>query len=290
MNTKIILFGFGLALVLSAVIPSALSNSSGGDWNNIPSLSTGELLLKIKDYVVENGERSHDWSSDMSIYELDFISKNKYYYIEVMDFENDGIMDEIELKVVRGNTDLTDKWNVGEGVFERSCKLVPGRDQSILESKIFWDDNIDGSTEMYQFFSVLDYSNPAASDYDKGLVNEKLVDEGPNSIKDPKINRDFRGLVSEVYEKLIITPTITPTQTLTSTPTPPQLDSDGDGWSDEKERIMGTDPYSVDSDSDGINDPQDPNPAVPEKKVPGFGAIFAIAGILAVAYLLRKKK
>jgi len=35
---------------------------------------------------------------------------------------------------------------------------------------------------------------------------------------------------------------------------------------DEKERLMGKNPYSVDSDSDGINDPQDPNPTVPEKK------------------------
>lgn len=292
MNTKIVVFGFVIALALSAGLASALSNSNSGsgDWNNISYYPRENLLLKIKDYVVENGER-HVLYSPMppgvgpgSSYHLDFVSRTKYYYINVRDFENDGIMDEIILHVARGNIDLTDKWNVGD-VSERSDQLVPGRDPSILESKLFFDEGIEGSIELYHFFSVLDYNNPSTSDYDKGLINEKLV-KGP----DPKINRDFREVVSEVYEKLIITPTITPTQTLTSTPTPPQLDSDGDGWSDEKEKIMGTDPYSVDSDSDGINDPQDPNPAVPEKKVPGFDAIFAIAGILAVAHLLRKKK
>jgi hypothetical protein len=53
---------------------------------------------------------------------------------------------------------------------------------------------------------------------------------------------------------------------------------------------METNPYSVDSDNDGINDPQDPNPTVPEGRVPGFRAVFAIAELLAVAYLLRRRK
>jgi len=72
---------------------------------------------------------------------------------------------------------------------------------------------------------------------------------------------------------------------------PVGADSDGDGWSDEKEREMGTNPYSVDSDGDGLKDPEDPNPTVPEekKKTPGFEAVFAIAGLLAVAYLLRRR-
>jgi hypothetical protein len=52
---------------------------------------------------------------------------------------------------------------------------------------------------------------------------------------------------------------------------PVGVDSDGDGWNDEKEREMGTNPYSVDSDGDGLKDPEDPNPTVPEeKKTPGF--------------------
>ena len=65
-------------------------------------------------------------------------------------------------------------------------------------------------------------------------------------------------------------------------------DSDGDGWSNEKEKEMGTNPYSVDSDSDGLKDPEDPNPTVPDKKTPGFEAIFVITGLLAVTYLLRR--
>ncbi len=73
---------------------------------------------------------------------------------------------------------------------------------------------------------------------------------------------------------------------------PVGADSDGDGWSDAKEQEMGTNPYSVDSDSDGLRDPEDPNPTVPEegKGLPGFEAVFAIAGLLAVAYLVRKRE
>ncbi len=64
---------------------------------------------------------------------------------------------------------------------------------------------------------------------------------------------------------------------------PVSTDSDGDGWSDEKEKEMGTDPYSVDSDGDGLNDPEDPNPTVAEEqeKTPGFEAVFALAGLVA---------
>lgn len=83
---------------------------------------------------------------------------------------------------------------------------------------------------------------------------------------------------------------ITPQPTQTLKEVPVGVDSDGDGWGDDKEKEMGTNPYSVDSDNDGINDPQDPNPTVPEQKTPGFNAIFAIAGLLAVIYLLRKRK
>ena len=88
------------------------------------------------------------------------------------------------------------------------------------------------------------------------------------------------------------TPTPTPTITTTTPPTPEPTatfkDSDGDGWSDEKEISIGTNPYSVDSDSDGINDPHDPNPNVPEKTMPGFGAILAMIGIMMVFGFRRK--
>ena len=39
-------------------------------------------------------------------------------------------------------------------------------------------------------------------------------------------------------------------------------DSDGDGWSDFKEKNAGTNPYNVDTDGDGIWDPHDPNPLI----------------------------
>ena len=68
------------------------------------------------------------------------------------------------------------------------------------------------------------------------------------------------------------------------------LDSDGDGWSDEREKSAGTNPYSKDTDNDGLWDSQDPNPLVAQKPgLPGFEAIFAVAGLLAVAYSIRKR-
>jgi uncharacterized repeat protein (TIGR01451 family) len=72
---------------------------------------------------------------------------------------------------------------------------------------------------------------------------------------------------------------------------PGGADSDGDGWSDKKEREMGTNPYSVDSDADGLKDSEDPNPTVPEQRtfIPGFEAIFALIGVLSVAYLVLKR-
>ena len=94
--------------------------------------------------------------------------------------------------------------------------------------------------------------------------------------------------------------------TPTPTPTATTKDSDGDGWTDNQERRAGTDPYKKDSDNDGYWDPQDPNPIdstipvsmptvtpmhpTPTPASPGFEAVFAIAGLLAVTYLLRRRK
>jgi PGF-CTERM protein len=80
---------------------------------------------------------------------------------------------------------------------------------------------------------------------------------------------------------LLATPTPTPVSTpraistpMPVTPTPAQQDSDGDGVPDEYDYA----PY---------------DPEVQTKsdvKTPGFGAIFAIAGLLAVVYLLRRRE
>ena len=92
-------------------------------------------------------------------------------------------------------------------------------------------------------------------------------------------------------------PTTTPPPSTSITPTPIQ-DSDGDGWDDEQERRAGTNPHKVDTDGDGIWDSQDPNPSdpnIPQKSIPiptftpGFEAIFVIAGIIAMAYLLKRR-
>lgn len=45
-------------------------------------------------------------------------------------------------------------------------------------------------------------------------------------------------------------------------------DSDGDGWSDFKEKTAGTNPYNVDTDADGIWDPHDPNPLIASSTIP----------------------
>lgn len=67
------------------------------------------------------------------------------------------------------------------------------------------------------------------------------------------------------------------------------MDSDGDGWSDEKEKIMGTNPYSRDTDGDGIADPADPNPLVAEKKMPGFTSLALIIG-LGAGFLIERNR
>jgi len=39
-------------------------------------------------------------------------------------------------------------------------------------------------------------------------------------------------------------------------------DSDGDGWTDDQEKLMQTDPHKIDTDGDRIKDSEDPNPLV----------------------------
>jgi len=65
------------------------------------------------------------------------------------------------------------------------------------------------------------------------------------------------------------------------------IDSDSDGWSDGKEKMMGTNPFNRDTDGDGIADPADPNPLVPEKKTPGFTSLAFLTG-LGVGFLIAK--
>lgn len=70
-----------------------------------------------------------------------------------------------------------------------------------------------------------------------------------------------------------------------------EVDSDGDGWSDEYEQNIGTNPYIKDTDNDGLIDSQDPNPRLPEEKdICGPTAIVLLAMLpMFGAALLRKK-
>ncbi|MDY6964804.1 MAG: PGF-CTERM sorting domain-containing protein [Halobacteriota archaeon] len=88
------------------------------------------------------------------------------------------------------------------------------------------------------------------------------------------------------------TPTATPVLMPGSTLAPSSTteDSDGDGLTDEQEISAGTNPNNVDTDGDGYWDINDPNPLDSSVPTPGFGAIFTIAGLLAVAYLVRRRK
>ncbi|MFH1774041.1 MAG: PQQ-binding-like beta-propeller repeat protein [Methanobacteriota archaeon] len=63
------------------------------------------------------------------------------------------------------------------------------------------------------------------------------------------------------------------------------VDSDGDGLTDEQERILKTNPYNPDTDGDGLIDSIDPNPLVPEKSAPfgrGPGILKQVLIVLAV--------
>ncbi len=74
------------------------------------------------------------------------------------------------------------------------------------------------------------------------------------------------GLAGEVHTA---PPTPTPTPTpLTSTSSGGPRDWDGDGWSDFREILEGTDPENPDTDGDGIWDANDPEPLVSSVATP----------------------
>ena len=91
-----------------------------------------------------------------------------------------------------------------------------------------------------------------------GEVNESgaysIQTHAPSEVGYYKIN-----IYSVQYEL------ISHTRTLQIVATP---DSDGDGWTDDQERGAGTDPHNVDTDSDEIWDPKDPNPLVAPTPTP----------------------
>jgi len=86
------------------------------------------------------------------------------------------------------------------------------------------------------------------------------------------------------------------TQPLINPITEGEEDSDGDGWTNEHERKAGTNPYSKDTDGDGLWDSMDPNPLVAEDTGQGeinweqIGVILAIIGAMIGGLLSRGKR
>ena len=128
-------------------------------------------------------------------------------------------------------------------------------------------DSTTGMTPSYEFVYI---GKRASEHYFNGIIDEVRIYN--RALAADEIKEHYEG------EQTVIKPT---------EEVPVGIDSDGDGWSDEKEREMGTNPYSIDSDGDRIKDSEDPNPNVPEKKTPGFEIVFAITGLLVGGYLLR---
>ncbi len=92
--------------------------------------------------------------------------------------------------------------------------------------------------------------------------------------------------------------TTAPTTTAPPTTTPPPvMDSDGDGLTDDQERMLKTNPYNADTDGDGLIDSVDPNPQVPEEKprspwhyfILGALAVLLVGGAI-IFYLYKKQK
>ncbi|MFC1871751.1 DUF2330 domain-containing protein [Chloroflexota bacterium] len=70
------------------------------------------------------------------------------------------------------------------------------------------------------------------------------------------------------------------------------LDSDGDGWSDAEEALVGSDPQKADTDGDGMLDPEDPAPLTRDT-LPDWSLPVALAASLVIAlaiWLLSRRK
>jgi len=63
------------------------------------------------------------------------------------------------------------------------------------------------------------------------------------------------------------------------------LDSDGDSWSDAEEALVGSDPQKVDTDGDGMLDPEDPAPLTRDT-LPDWSLPVALAASMVIAFVI----
>jgi hypothetical protein len=63
------------------------------------------------------------------------------------------------------------------------------------------------------------------------------------------------------------------------------LDSDGDGWSDAEESLVGSDPQKADTDGDGMLDLEDPAPLTRDT-LPDWSLLVALAASLLIAFVI----
>ena len=63
------------------------------------------------------------------------------------------------------------------------------------------------------------------------------------------------------------------------------LDSDGDGWSDAEESLVGSDPQKADTDGDGMLDLEDPAPLTRDT-LPDWILLVALAATLLIAFII----
>ena len=63
------------------------------------------------------------------------------------------------------------------------------------------------------------------------------------------------------------------------------LDSDGDGWSDAEESLVGSDPQKADTDGDGMLDLEDPDPLTRDM-LPDWILLVALAATLLIAFII----
>ena len=165
----------------------------------------------------------------------------------------------------------------------------------------------------------------AGSSSTLGICDAQFTDYDINTVTPNAINNGTFTILGGPTPTPTPTPTAPPAPAGGGGGGGAPTDSDGDGLSDFDEKVMyKTDPYKADTDNGGVNDgaeiirgtdPLDPTddivstptpsptpqvapnvspsvtpPPTPTPSPPGFEAFFAIAGVLAVAYLVMRRR